>query len=192
MAALIPNTKETNEMKKLVSSILLTAALTASAIAQTASDAAKGYFSTYQKKEYGKSAEYFHPEALDLFRQMLSFGKSLPEEKATAFYTGFFGPEATKESIEKLDNQAYFSQFIGSIMKRILEPANVEYGKVEVLGEVKEGEVTHVLVRLHLSSNGVESQAMEVISFKQYKGEWKTLLTEKFESIAESLQENFR
>lgn len=173
-------------MKRLLSSILITAALTASSIAQTASDTAKAYFQAFKTGEFDKCAALFHPDEIKDFRQKFTPGNAMTEEATQKFYANFFGPDATKESTAKLSDLEYFSSIYTYLMANGFTQAGITFNDIKMLGVVEEGETTHALARFHMSYKGIETEKMEVISFAKSGDQWKALLTPQLKNMAAS------
>ena len=170
-------------MKNIITCFLLACACSAGALAQSASETAKAYLGAMESGQYRKAAEFLDRDALRDIRKMLDLGDALPQELAAPFYTQFFGPEATRESVSKLSDSEFFARFLSSLAKQGKEAGVNAYGKVKILGEVPEGEdVVHVLTRQF----PVEGPAtLEVVSFRKSDGEWKAMLTEKLKGMAD-------
>ncbi len=77
-------------------------------------------------------------------------------------------------------------------MKRIGAAGELTFDKLEVLGEVPEGDsVVHVLVRSRLLAGELETESLEVISFKKVGENWKGMLSKKIKGIAAQLRKGF-
>lgn len=157
--------------------------------AKTASETATEYFSALRQKDYSRAATFFDPAALGEFRQMMGFIQEIPEEGQQQFYTIFFGPEATKESIAKMSGADFFASFLRATIAQAETLGGVNFEKMEVLGEVKEGnDISHVVTRNKVTVGEVEVEALEVISFKRIGNEWKALLSGKIKGLANQLK----
>lgn len=176
-------------MRATFTCFLLLLAFQFSAIAQSASDVAKSYFDVLQEGDYDKAATFFAPEALEDFREMLNFGDALPEEEAQQLYTTFFGAGATKQTVAEMSDVEFFSKFLSFVMQQASAAGNVNFDQVEILGEVPEGEnIMHVLTRTHISAGEIKLEAMEVVSFTNSEGTWKTMLSGKMKGIGAQLK----
>lgn len=163
------------------------------AFANTASETATEYFSTLKKKDYNRAATFFDPAALGEFRQMMGFVQEIPEEGQKQFFTIFFGPEANKESIAKLSDADFFASFLRATIAQAETLGGVNFGKMEVLGELKEGnDISHVVTRNKVTVGEVDVEALEVISFKRIGNEWKALLSGKIKGLANQLKATLR
>lgn len=178
-------------MKVLLQSLILSLVLTGSAFTQTATDAAKTYFEVLQSGEYDKLAALMKPAALKSFREMLTFDEAIPEEKLSHFYGTFFGEGADRKSVNAMSDVDYFAAFLSFVMKQASAAGGVKFDQVEVLGEVPEGKLMHVVTRTKLSVGEIEMVGMEVISFEKVDGKWMTLLNGEMKGMAAQLQKAF-
>jgi hypothetical protein len=166
---------------------------TSLAFAKTASETATDYFNVLKQKDYGRAATFFDPAALGEFRQMMSFVDEIPAEGQKEFFAVFFGPEASRESIARLSDSHYFASFLRATMAQAESVGGVNFGKMEILGEVMEGkDVAHVVTRNKVSVGEIELETMEVVSFKRTGSEWKALLSGKIKGVAGQLKAALR
>ncbi|MBI1919445.1 MAG: hypothetical protein HYS23_00025 [Geobacter sp.] len=157
--------------------------------AKTASETATEYFNTLQQKDYARTATFFDPAALGEFRQMMSFMNEIPEEGQQEIFTALFGPQASRESVAKLSDANFFASFLRATMAQTEAVGGINFGKMEILGEVKEGkDVAHVVTRNKVSVGEIEVEAMEVVSFRKIGSEWKALMSGKIKGIASQIK----
>jgi len=157
--------------------------------AQTPSKVAASYFRVLQEENYELAAGYFEEETLAEFREMLSFLDELPGDLAAGIYPQFFGEGETPESVAAMDDRTYFAHFLGGMMAQAKALGGVSLDRMEILGEVPEGdEVVHVLTRSRASVGEMEIEGMEVISFRRVDEEWKALLSGKMKGMAAQLK----
>ncbi|MDH3974922.1 MAG: hypothetical protein OEV42_11645 [Deltaproteobacteria bacterium] len=176
-------------MKIIKITLLLIVFSSTSVYAKNASETAKDYFNRLKKKDYNGAASYFDPNALNEFRQMLSFINEIPAEGQKGFLEAFFGAGATKESVSKLSNSDFFSSFLKAVMSQAEAAGGINFDGMEVLGEVLEGSnISHVVTRNRVSMGEIEMEAMEVVSFKKNGKEWKALLSGKMKGMARQLR----
>ena len=178
-------------MKKKIPQFLLALCLagwmSAAQAAASAEEAVREYFAALQAEGMGASARFIHPDELARFKEMLmpvvrqDFKRAKPE-----FAPVVFGADVTLEKMEAMSGQDFMGALlnvVGSQMK------DVKFESVQVLGAVKEGEVSHVVARINV---GVEQGAfkltkMEVISAKPSKDGWMVLLSGELEGLAAAL-----
>jgi hypothetical protein len=179
---------------KIVQFVIIILLLSSStSFAKTPSETATDYFNVLKQKDYNRAATFFDPAALREFRQMMSFVNEIPDEGQQEFFTTFFGPEANKESIGKLSDANFFASFLGATIGLAETAGGVNFGKMEILGEVMEGkDVAHVVTRNKVSVGEVELEAMEVVSFKRIGSKWKVLMSGKIKGVASQLKAALR
>ncbi|TPW17947.1 MAG: hypothetical protein FD130_457 [Halothiobacillaceae bacterium] len=120
---------------------------------------------------------------------MMDFIYEIPAEKQLHFLDTFFGAGATKESVSKLSDKEFFASFLGAAMAQAEAVGGINFGAMEVLGEVKEGnDIAHVVTRTKVSVGEVEVEAMEVVSFKKSGDSWKALMSGKMKGMANQLR----
>ena len=175
---------------KIVRYVMVILLLSSSpAFAKTVSETADDYFNTLKQKDYNRAATFFDPAALGEFRQIMSFVNEIPDEGQQQFYTLFFGPKASRESITKLSDADFFASFLRATMAQAETVGGVNFETMEILGEVMEGkDVAHVVTRNKVSVGEVELEAMEVVSFKKIGSEWKALLSGKIKGLASQMK----
>lgn len=157
--------------------------------AQTPSELAASYFEVLQREDYKTAASYFDEAMLKEFRGMMDFLKELPDNLSQDVYPQFFGEGQTKASVAALPDVEFFARFLGGIMAQAKAFGDVLLDKMEVLGEVPEGEnVVHVLTRSRAKVGEMEIEGMEVISFHRVNGKWKALLSGKMKGMAAQLK----
>lgn len=158
--------------------------------ANSAPETASAYFDALKKKDYNSVASYFDPSALQEFRQMMGFIDEIPNQGKDNFFTMFFGPEATKDSVSKLSDVAFVSSLLAALMTQVeTRGGGVNFEGVEILGEVKEGPgISHVVTRSRLSVGEMQVEAMEVVSFRLVGKEWKALMSAKMKGIANQIR----
>ena len=160
--------------------------------AQEATDVVASYFGALQAGDYDKTASYFDPQALKTFRETMGFMTDLPVEAKEQFFTMFFGPGTTEEAIAALSDSGFFAKFFGAVMTQAEAAGGINFGAMEVLGQVMEGsDVAHVVTRNRVSVGQIEVEAMEVVSAKQTAGVWRLLLSAEMKGLADQLRAGF-
>lgn len=174
-----------NSMRTWLVSFLALCLSAASALAGTATEAARDYYSKLRAGDYDGAAEAFHPAELESFRKMLGFMTELPDETAAEVLATFFGKGATKESVTELSDADFFASFFSGVMKQAQVTGDVAFGDLEVLGEVPEGDdIVHVVTRNEIGVGKLKIKSMEVMSFKKSGEAWKTMLTGEMTGMA--------
>lgn len=93
------------------------------------------------------------------------------------------------EQARKLDSQRLVRALFGTLEDRM--PDAFRLLRFELIGSVPEGEVVHVLGRLHSDMAELRMHQLEVISVKRHGGEWRSLLSGDIEGIAEAISKRF-
>ncbi len=170
--------------------VLAMAMLSPAVQAESAAETAAAYFDALRQRDYARAAAYFDPVALQEFRDTTSFVSELPPAMQREFLVTFFGATATAEKVEALSNAERFAAFLRVVME---SAPGVVFQGVTVIGEVPEGEdMRHVVTRSRLSANGVELDAVEVISFRRADGKWRVLMSGKMKGLAAQVRAAFR
>ena len=172
--------------------LLLLIITSSSAFAKTPSEAANDYFGMLKDKNYKAAALLFDPSALKEFRQMMGFTDEVSPEAQKQFFTAFFGSESNMKTVSKLSDVEYFSSFLTAVFAQLESVGGVNFDKMEVIGEVMEGNnIAHVVTRTKVSAGEIELESMEVVSFKKSDKEWRALLSGKLKGIAIQLKAAF-
>jgi hypothetical protein len=161
------------------------------AYSQSASDAARNLLDAMKRKDYAAASAMYSPQALAEFRGMMGFLSEFPEEVEAGLYGGLFGPEVTPETIAKMSDTEYFAGFLTAVFSNIEDriQAGIEFGDLQVLGEVAEGpNVAHVVTRTRAKVGEIEVEAMEVVSFTKASGAWQALMSGEIKGIPQQLR----
>ncbi|MEM7384976.1 MAG: hypothetical protein AAF514_08520 [Verrucomicrobiota bacterium] len=139
--------------------------------------AARQYFQYLVKGEYDQVPKAFHPEAVDEFSTLLQPLFDAPKETGDAMMSIFFEGLEPAEA-RKLSQADRFARFISGMQRRFLTgvPQLADsYKNAKYLGELPEGDLRHVLIRLKVGPN----ETFEHLIFKKEGDTWKMLLTPK-------------
>jgi len=179
-------------MRTLLFSALTFCFSTICALSDTASKAAADYYRTLKEKDYPAAAKMFDPAALKSFRGTMLFMTELDEDQRNEVLEVFFGHGATKESVEKMSDTEFFAGFFKGVMGQAEEIGGVDFGELQVLGEVPEGaDVVHVVTRNKVGVGEIKVESLEVISFKKTEAGWKALLNGEMTGMAAQLKNSF-
>lgn len=158
--------------------------------AATPEEVTKQYFALVQEKKWDEVASLYAPSALADFREAMSFLLELPPETSAEVLSTFFGPEATRESVTGMSDADFFASFVRLMMSQMPETNSIDFGAVEVLGSIPEGEtLRHVVVRSKVGVGAVAIEALEVVSYRREKDRWGMLLQGKISGLAEQMKE---
>ena len=173
---------------RFLQTVLLAAILLPSlAAAQTTpEEAAKAYFQALKTEGFEVAPRYIHPKELERFKSML-MPLFLVEGADTNLSTLFFGAPKTAAEITAMDPAEFMEGFLSVVGAQVKE-ANVSLGDTEIIGTVKEGDITHVLTRSTAGNADVKLTQVEVISMIPDGDSWKLLLSGKMEGIAQALK----
>lgn len=136
--------------------------------------------------------KFIHPDELVRFRSMILpiFAEGQGED-AIALATQFFGPEATPASVAALPPDRFMAQFLAQVGAEIgLDKVN--FGEAEVLGDVTEGEVIHLVTRTRIGMGDLSIMQMEVVSMKPHGDSFGLMLSGQIDGIAKMLNAKFR
>ena len=159
---------------------------------ESAADTATQYFDVLKRKDYSTAATYLHPDALAEFREMMGFLSEIPPDARASVYSQLFGPDATVDSVASLSDTEYFAAFFAAVMSLAEAAGEVDFGAMEILGEVTEGEDTvHLVIRNRASVGEIEVEGLEVVSLRKYEGDWKALLSGKIKGLPAQLRQAF-
>jgi predicted house-cleaning noncanonical NTP pyrophosphatase (MazG superfamily) len=173
-------------VKLIVAIILLSSGVV---YAKSASDTAKDYFAVLKAKNYEEAASFFDPEALKEFRQLMSFINEIPRKGQQQFYQGLFGPDMTVEAAKKFSDPEFFSAFLNAIMSRAEAAGGMSLDKLEIIGEIPEGKnLMHVVTRNRVTTDKIELESMDVISFVRRGNNWKALMSGKIKGMAAQIR----
>lgn len=166
---------------------------TKAAALQTPEEVTKQYFAFVQEKKWDDVASLYAPSALADFRNAMSFLLELPPETSAEVLTTFFGPEATRESVTEMSDADFFASFVRLMMSQVADTSTIDFGAVQVLGSIPEGEATqHVVVRTKVGVGAVAVEALEVVSYRREKNRWGMLLQGKISGIAQQMKDAMR
>lgn len=171
--------------------VLMLAVVTSLSFAETPTDRAKMYFSDMEDRNFAAAAGHIDADQLKEFRQMMGFYKEIPQQAQAQFIQTFFGPDQTVETIEKVTDVEFFSGLFSFIMSQADAAGGVNFDGVEILGEVKEGNIIHLVTRNRVSMGMVEVEAMEVISLKKSGNEWRILMSGNIKGLPQQLRAAF-
>jgi len=136
--------------------------------------------------------KFIHPDELTRFRTMiLPLFATEPGSEGVLSATHFFGPDATPDSVNALAPDQFMGQFLNQVGTEIgLDRMN--FGEAEVLGEVREGEVIHLVTRTTVGIGELSITQMEVVSMKPHGDSFALLLSGQIDGIAKMLSAKFR
>jgi len=163
--------------------------LTSPSYAAEPEELSQAYFKMLSQQQWDEIAKLYDPASLKEFRMMMSFLVEVPDEAAPRVLGGFFGPEATKESVKALSDQAFFSFFLRGVMAQGSKQGELDFKQVDILGTIAESDILkHVVVRTHIGIGEMNMEAMEVISFRKKGNHWGLLMQGKLKGLAQRIK----
>lgn len=180
-------------MRLLRSLALLLLTLACAALrAQTPEDTIRSYIEQVKTGGLGSVAPHMHPDELVKFREMMApvIDLALEEKEGRAVFGRFSEPsdETKQKKLSPQEFMATFMQCLDAIMPLIAEA--LKNASADILGHVKEGDVSHVVLRFKSKLNGIEVEKMTVMSTKDYKGAAKMMLSGEIKQMAEAIRAN--
>jgi hypothetical protein len=158
--------------------------------AKTPEEVIRSYVEQVKVGGLGSVAGLMHPDELAKFRAMMRpfIDDALKEEEGRAVF-GPFAEVSDKTKQRQLSPEEFMSTFM-----RWIEAVQPQISQVlkastfEVLGHVKEGEVSHVVVRMRAKIQGMEIEQMSIMSTKEDQGTAKMMLSGEIKQMAEALR----
>lgn len=154
----------------------------------TADEVMMAYVTAMKECDWKSCSNLLHPDALvefaHLLRPMLHASKS---DKALA-KLGL----KSREEIDVISPTELFVRLMALKMKlQPTLPGVYRSSTWTILGDVMEGDVTHVVCRMGAtSSHGMTSSSVTVESLKRAGGEWRLLLSREFQGEAKGVISN--
>jgi hypothetical protein len=166
--------------------LLLSVALAAGAQtpATTPESVVTEYMAVLQKEGMVAVSRYFHPDELKRFKDMLMpWVRKDASQKNEAIH-GLFGSDATLASVEAMPTAQFMDAFMRLAGEQLKE---VSFGDYEILGTVREKDMTHVVARVAAGFKEVRINQLTVVSTKLSGTEWKLMLSGELEGLAAAI-----
>ena len=171
--------------------IILIATLACATLhAKTPEEAVRAYTEEVRVGGLSSIAGLMHPDELAKFRAMMSpvIDEALKDKEGRAVFGRFAdAPDGTMQ--KQLNPEQFMATFLKCIeamqpqLSQILKTSSVD-----VLGHVKEGDVSHVVTRFRTKVQGMQIEKMSVMSTKDYQGTAKLMLSGEVQQMAEVLR----
>ncbi len=147
---------------------------------------AAAYMAAMRAGDWQAMAELMHPDALRELRGLLA--PILRHPEAAQLRMAMFQTSDTL-ALEAVGDHAFFAAFIQFVLSQDpTSSAALQNAEIEVLGRIMEGDTAHVVSRMSMVVEGVSVSKLEVVSFRQAGGTWRSLLTGDVSGIATMLQ----
>jgi len=184
---------------RLIITALLFSSLAASAhAASTPEEVVTIYFQNFQRGDMQALAASMHPDELTKFRDMMlpviEKGIAAAEEDPDAedpLAMKVFAGIDDLDAIRAESTEAFFARFMNWVMTiNPMMKSSMDGTKVETIGHVDEGDLTHVVFRMHVEMLGATVKQLSAISLKKSDDTWKLMLTGEIEGMSKLLQAN--
>lgn len=169
--------------------LALSACMASASDRSSAEQAVLSQFEALRARGITALIDFLHPEEVErlatMFRPMLdpALGEAYIEEAVA-----LLGVDSIEQA-RKLDPPQFVRALFGSLDNRMLDAFRLL--RFDLIGSVPEGEVVHVLGRLHADVAELRMRQLEVISVKRHGGEWRSMLSGDIEGMAEAISKRF-
>ena len=65
---------------------------------------------------------------------------------------------------------------------------SVQWQSIEIIGTAREGDVVHVVTRIHLGVGETKVIQLQIFSFKEFEGNWKMMMSGDIQNMAPLLR----
>ena len=138
----------------------------------------------------GSIGDSMHPDELKKFQKMVSplVKKALAEGDGAEIFADLADRDDPKRMAD-WNGKEFMNRFFRGVtrvqpgIEKVLKSA-----KIDVIGHVNEGEVSHVVVRMTMSTQGIEVEKLSVLSVKKYEGIPMLMLTGEMKGMAQALK----
>ena len=159
--------------------------------AATPEDVIQSYFEKVGREGFGTIAELMHPDELKKFHDMLGpiVSEALGEAGDDAEMFKSFADPTDSKKVATLSDAQFMNTFMAWI--EALRPdlrSMIKGAKIETLGHVTEGELSHVVVRMTMSTQGMSVEQLSVMSIRDFQGTPMMILSGEMKGVAESLK----
>lgn len=142
------------------------------------------YMAVLQKEGMAAVSRYIHPDELKRFKDMLMPWVRKDASQKNEVVPGLFGSDATLASVEAMPP----AQFMDGFMRLVGEQLkDVSFGDIEIVGSIREKDMTHVVTRVAAGYKEVRISKLEVVSTKPLGKEWKLMLSGELEGMAAAI-----
>jgi hypothetical protein len=148
----------------------------------------QAYFVALQQNGMSSVVEYMHPDELVRFRDMLlPILAAEDADRKRDLRGAVFGALATLRDAEAATPSEFMAAFMNFASAQMGD-VKPSFDKIEVLGSVPEGEVVHVVTRLHIGNGELAMRQMQVISVKPAGDVWRLMLSGEIEGFAQTVK----
>jgi hypothetical protein len=144
----------------------------------------KEYMTVLQKEGMAGVSRYIHPDELKRFKDMLMPWMRKDASQENEAIHGLFGSDATLASVEAMPPARFMDSFMRLVGEQMKEAS---IGDCEIVGTVREKDMTHVVTRVAAGYKEVRISKLEVVSTKPLGKEWKLMLSGELEGMAAAI-----
>jgi hypothetical protein len=170
--------------------ILFAALFLGAAHGRTPEETVRIYFDKIKAEGMGSVAKLTHPDELVKFQQMMApvVELALQEAEGRRMFGQFSDPadETKPRKLTPEEFMSVFLQWVESVQPQISQA--LKGSSIDIIGHVKEGEVSHVVTRFRTKMQGLEIEKMSVISTKDHNGVALMTLSGEIKQMAEVLR----
>lgn len=150
----------------------------------TADEVAKLYFDDLADNNINSLSNRMHTDELKRFKDIiLQISENNDKvSKDSEFYKSIVG-NGDWEELKKLSPQEFYTRFMSFIMSRSILREAFKNSEITILGDVNEGDVTHVVYKMMTNINGMKMKKIAIISVRKDKGIWKIMLSADIENM---------
>lgn len=146
---------------------------------------AKVFYAALTESDFEKAAGCFAPEALASFKEMMSALQEIPEDQADLVAQSIFGGGLSLDSLFALEPKQFFAKFFETIFSQL---GSVDFSNMDIIGELPEGDMRHLVIRNKVAAAGITIEKMEVASFKKVGDDWMMILSGEYKGMAEQIR----
>lgn len=144
------------------------------------------YMAAMKANDWGACSRMMHAEALDEFHRVFTALARADESGGVAEM--FFGVEGADE-VEAMSSEVAFERvMVGMITSQPGMDQLFREADYTLLGTVREGDVVHVVYRMHIGMEGSRISKIAVAPFKPEGDGWAALLTGDLEGMIQQLK----
>ncbi|MCF3650528.1 hypothetical protein [Synoicihabitans lomoniglobus] len=158
--------------------------------ARTPEETVGVYLEKMKTEGLGSIAGLMHPDELRKFQTMMQpvIDLSLQDPEMEGLFAEFAEPEDSTQprELSPVEFMQLFLAWVQSMQPGAAEALN--NASWDIIGHVKEGDIDHVVTRMHLNMRGVEIEKLAVVSTRDFEGEAMMILTGEIRQLAQALQ----
>jgi len=149
-------------------------------------NAAQELFTTMQTKGLAATVPLTHPAEITKFHDLMMpvFDAEHSQGKRESL-DRFFGTGASMEEIKQANPPEFMSRMLSALAPSF---ESVQWQSIEIIGTAREGDVVHVVTRIHLGVGETKVIQLQIFSFKEFEGNWKMMMSGDIQNMAPLLR----